>query len=187
MPEDESTISDDSVYVPPSSQIIYMLDADEVTAEEFDAVQEPRAASARGGSQAGRNAVVKARSQLGVRESGGEDAGVPHQRYVRYFWPNSGPQPWCAFFVAWAFRETGSTIPWSSPGPVESVYNWARSNRRLVSTPQAGDMFGLAGQHIGLIKGASSSEIVTIEGNYGDAVAARRIRWRGAGLWFARR
>ena len=46
-------------------------------------------------------------------------------------------------------------------------------------------MFGLGGQHIGLIKGASSSEIVTIEGNYGDAVAARRIRWRGAGLWFA--
>jgi len=162
-----------------------MLDADDLTVEEFDAVREPRSVHA--GSQAGRNAVVKARSQFGVRESGGEDAGVPHKRYVQYFRPNSGPLPWCCFFVSWASRETGSTIPWSELGYVPSVYGWARSNRRLVTTPQAGDMFGVGGEHIGLIKGASSSEIVTIEGNYGDAVATRRIRWRSAGLWFARR
>jgi hypothetical protein len=136
-------------------------------------------------------AVAQALTQRGVRESGGTNAGLPLQRYVRYFIPGSGPQPWCAFFVSWCFDTTGDQnhrMPWSNPGLVESIHDWARRTSRMVDTPRHGDMFGVGGEHIGLVAGSNPVQgvIWTIEGNYGDAVAQRNISYRSAGLWFAR-
>lgn len=139
-------------------------------------------------SQAGHSAVVIARGEMGVRESGGQNRGVPHERYVRYFGANLPPLPWCAFFVSWAFAGAGRRPPWRNPGYVGSINDWARDNNRLVRTPQHGDIFGLADDHTGLVAGANpqAGQIYSIEGNWGDRVASRLVNYRAVGLWFAR-
>jgi len=135
-------------------------------------------------------AVVQALTQRGVAETG-EDRGVPLERYVRYFIPRSGPLPWCAFFVSWAFDTTGDRnlkVAWGNAGYVGSIRDWAGRTKRLVAVPQHGDIFGVGDQHTGLGAGANPEKgaIWTIEGNYSDRVAQRLINYRPAGLWFAR-
>lgn len=126
----------------------------------------------------------------GVAESPpGSNAGLPLARYTRWFIPGSGPQPWCAFFVSWCLdRATDSNhrVPWSYPGSVASIYSWARGASRLVAKPLHGDIFGLGGEHTGIVAGASADgdSIWTVEGNYSSRVAS--VNRRSSGLWFAR-
>jgi hypothetical protein len=136
----------------------------------------------------GQAAVVVARGQIGVRESGGTNRGVPYERYVRYFGRGLPPSPWCAFFVSWCFAQSGFRPPWSNPGYVPSINSWARAQGKLVSTPAHGDLFGFGGQHTGFVAGANPSQgkIYTCEGNYSDKVGSRLIVYASAGLWFAR-
>lgn len=145
-------------------------------------------------SRAGHEAVKTALTQTGVVESGGEDGGIPFKRYVRWFLPNyPKPLPWCAFFVSWCFDtcaigNRNRRVPWSNPGYVGSVYQWAKSNNRLVTTPVHGDLFGFGDNHIGFVAGANNNTgtIWTIEGNYSDRVTQRSINYRASRLWFAR-
>lgn len=139
----------------------------------------------------GDRAVRQAMGERAVVESGGEDGGIPLRRYVRYFLPNSGPLPWCAFFVSWAFDTTGDRnhrMPWENPGYVGSIQAWARARGRLVSVPQRGDIFGFGDDHCGLVVGVNASRgtFTTIEGNYGDRVTQRSLAYRAGGVWFAR-
>jgi hypothetical protein len=133
-------------------------------------------------------AVVQvARGQLGVCESG-DNGGVPLQRYVHAFWPSSGPQPWCAFFVSWCYLQaTGHKPPWQNPGLVASVEAWMQANGRLVSAPVHGDVFGVGGEHMGLVVGADPGkrQIWTVEGNTSSGCVRGNLRpW--SGLWFGR-
>ncbi len=144
-------------------------------------------------SMAGHRTVQRAYTQRGVVESGGPNRGVPLQRYVRHFWRESAPQPWCAFFVSWCLDTSvvgnrNKRVPWSNPGYVGSVYEWARNNRRLVQTPAHGDMFGSGDTHMGLVVGANpkTGTFFTIEGNHGDRVAQVGRNYRRSGFWFAR-
>jgi hypothetical protein len=139
-------------------------------------------------SSAGGEAVRIARGQLGVRESGGEDCGVPHDRYVRYFGSGLPPLPWCAFFVSWSFAQAGYRPPWRNPGYVGSVLEWARANGKIVEQPAHGDIFGIGDSHMGLVAGANpgAGQIFTVEGNWSDQVLSRLVNYRGAGIWFAR-
>ncbi len=142
-----------------------------------------------GSSTHGHRAVAQALTQRGVREAAGANGGVPLERYVRYFIPRSGAEPWCAFFVSWCFDTTGDKnrrMPWPYPGSVASIHQWASAHGRVVTSPQHGDIFGIGSEHTGLVAGADPTTIWTIEGNYGAMVAQRGIRYRNAGLWFAR-
>jgi hypothetical protein len=139
-------------------------------------------------SLSGAAAVKIARGQSGVAESGGEDCGVPHERYVKHFGANLGPLPWCAFFVSWCFDKAGRRPPWRNPGYVGSVREWAQANGHIVGRPGHGDMFGLGDHHMGLVAGADpdKGQIYTIEGNYSDRVGARLMNYKAEGAWFAR-
>jgi hypothetical protein len=117
--------------------------------------------------------VQLAAGQVGVRESDHEDRGIPLIRYVQWFVPGSGPQPWCAFFASWCWdRATDSNhqVPWS-PGSTRSVYDWAARVGRLVSRPQRGDFYVYANfNHMGIVESVSGSTFRTIDGNWSDAV-----------------
>jgi hypothetical protein len=134
----------------------------------------------------GHAVVLKARTQLGVREAPpGSNRGVPLERYVRWFAPGSTPVPWCAHFISWCFDQVtdrNRRVPWRSAGVVRAVRVW----RPAVRVPLHGDFFGVGDQHMGVVweVDAAARTIKTIEGNYSDAVVAVERAW--AGLWFVR-
>jgi len=124
--------------------------------------------------------------RAGVCEQG-DNGGVPYQRYVRWF-GNYPPSPWCAFFVSWCWdnaTDRNRRTPWDNPGWVLSVHSWASQHGKLVSRPQAGDIFGVGGEHMGWVWSDGDGEIVTIEGNTSSG-CVRSHRRVTSGLWFAR-
>lgn len=143
----------------PSSTIDLTADvfASKLNREEIAAIDEPTGDQSRARSEVGLRMSEIAEGQIGVRESGGENGGVPLTRYVRRFWPNSGPQPWCALFPSWCCVEaTGRRPARSNPGLVDSVRAWALTNNRLVRTPCRGDMFGIGGHTRDWYRGPSA-------------------------------
>jgi hypothetical protein len=124
--------------------------------------------------------------RAGVCEQG-DDGGVPHQRYVRWF-GNYPASPWCAYFVSWCWdnaTDRNRRTPWDTPGYVPSVRSWASRHGKLVSRPQTGDVFGVEGEHMGWVWSAGGGNIVTIEGNTSSG-CVRSNRRSTSGLWFAR-
>lgn len=133
--------------------------------------------------------VRLAASQVGVAESGGDNNGVPLTRYVRYFVPGSGPQPWCTYFVSWCWDQAtdrNRRVPWTNPGYVPSVLEWAQRVGRLVSRPQRGDLVGYRnGLHIGIVESVSGNSFTSIEGNWSNRVS-RVGRTVGSSYFFVR-
>ncbi|MEY1676093.1 CHAP domain-containing protein [Gordonia sp. ABKF26] len=129
--------------------------------------------------------VYMALGERGVCETG-QNGGIPLQRYVRAFWPQSGPQPWCAFFVSWCYLRTGNRRPpWANPGLVSSVRTWARSAGMLHSRPKQGDMFGTGSTHMGLVRGVNNNgTFVTLEGNTSTGCVTGFVR-SASTCWFA--
>lgn len=132
--------------------------------------------------------VQIAATQIGVVESGGENMGIPLTRYVRYFVPSSGPQPWCAYFASWCWdraTDANRVVPWSA-GSTSSVYYWAQRVGRLVSTPQRGDFCLNANfMHMGIIERVVGTTLYTIDGNWSNGV--RRVsRTRGTAYRYVR-
>ena len=130
------------------------------------------------GSPHGAAAVRLARGEHGTR------GGAKYQQHFGY-----ENVKWCALFVSWAVDMTGNRdhrAPWETPAWVLHIHAWAQARRRLVSRPLHGDIFGLGGQHTGLVAGATpdGSAIYTIEGNITDSVISRNLS--SSGLWFAR-
>lgn len=161
-------------------------EAEEKSRELFAEVDDLEVLASPGGAAMVRLAMDQRRQ--GIAESPlGSNAGPPLQRYTRWFAPGSGPQPWCAYFVAWCLDRVGDSnrrVPWTYPGAVSSIYQWARGAGRLVAKPAHGDIFGLGSQHCGIVAGADASSVWTVEGNYEDRV--RSVSRRSSGLWFAR-
>jgi len=173
----EGTVEEIAVEDLPEPQALEEAKAEDALADEGVAAQ----------SAIGAKAVQIARGQAGVVESGGEDCGVPLERYTRHFGKGLQHLPWCAFFVSWAFDEAGQRPPWRNPGSVRSIHEWAQAQGRLVSQPAHGDIFGRNDmEHTGLVAGANpaAGQIFTIEGNYSDKVGSRLMST--GGLWFAR-
>jgi hypothetical protein len=145
----------------------------------LDKLEEIAALEGESGSPHGDAAVALARREAGT---------VGGAKYQSYFGDAPGTA-WCALFVSWAVDMTGNhdhKLPWGNPAYVPAVESWARANGRLVSRPLHGDMFGMAGEHMGLVAGASpdGSSIWTIEGNWSNRVLSQTRR--STGLWFAR-
>lgn len=187
----------DDVEIPSPNPTVFAdaieVDDDEVDAEAPDHDEpedleeaERRAVKAGGGSAVGGRMLEIGLTQRGVCETG-QNGGVPLERYVRPFWPRSGPQPWCAFFVSWCYWQTALHKPyWDNPGWVESVHAWAASARRLVKTPERGDMFGIGGAHMGLVvRRIGGGRVRTLEGNTSSGCVKVLDRPQ-SGLWFAR-
>jgi hypothetical protein len=130
--------------------------------------------------------VLKARTQVGVRETPpGSNRGVPLRRYVRWFEPDSPAMPWCAYFISWCHDQVtdrNQRVPWRSPGQVQAIRNW----RPHVRPPLHGDFFGIGDEHMGVVwqVDPAARTIRTIEGNYSDAVTVVERSWTG--LWFVR-
>jgi hypothetical protein len=157
-----------------------------------------REASAAGGTPLGAAAVVQARTQLGVAETG-KNCGVPHERYVKWIaGPGAPCAPWCAYFVGWSFDTSGAgnhdhRAPWGNSGYVPWIHGWAQSNGKLVQTPAHGDVFFLNPtspdhSHMGLVAGAdpASHHIYTCEGNWGGRVLGQTRDYRAGDIRFAR-
>lgn len=136
------------------------------------------------GSAVGQRMVQIALSQRGVAESGGEDGGVPFERYAKPFGYRS-PVPWCACFVSWCYQQTtGHKPPWTYPGVTSSIHSWARDHGTIVSNPSQGDIFGIGDQHTGLVVARKRDGVfVTIEGNWGDRVLTQERPISSA--WYA--
>lgn len=129
--------------------------------------------------------VRVALGERGVCETG-NNGGVPLQRYVRTFWPNSGGQPWCAFFVSWCYLQTTRRQPpWSHKGLVASVNSWAHGAGAIHGRPVQGDMFGIGSSHMGLVRGVNTNgTFVTIEGNTSSGCVRGYVR-PNSSAWFA--
>lgn|GEM_PF-6926161 len=152
------------------------------------------------GTALGAAAVARARTQVGVAESPpGSNCGVPHQRYTLWIAPAGTPcVPWCAYFAGWAFDTSSQgnadhRAPWGTSGYVPWIYNWARSNKKLVSTPAHGDVFFLNPtdpnhSHLGLVAGANPQQgiIYTCEGNWGGRVISQIRQYHTGNYAFAR-
>lgn len=138
-------------------------------------------------SSAARDVVRIAVGETGVCETP-VNRGVPFHRYVRPWSPR--PEPWCAFFVSWAYAQAAGVRkpPWSYPGAVRSVHDWAAANGKLRSTPGPGRMFGIYNQHMGLIRGTNPQRrtFLTIEGNTSSGCVKSNNRpWKTSGIWYA--
>lgn len=163
---------------PPDEGTVDASDAD------FDAVPGDELLGLLVGSAVGQRMVQIGLSQRGVVESGGEDAGVPFDRYARPF-GFTRPVPWCACFVSWCYLQTtGRRPPWPNPAYAGSIYNWAQGTGKLTRSPSQGDLFGISDRHVGMVAARLlHGRILTIEGNWSDRVLSREVAV--SGLWFA--
>jgi len=131
------------------------------------------------------------RGELGVSEATGRNDGIPQERYSQ-----GRKDPWCAHFVAWAFRQTGAPLPGDRPlsqnqnlalGSVQHMEDQMRAAGTLVpggkdATPQPGDVIFFAsrgrsdsgsGRHVGIVEKVENGRVHTIEGNSSNSVRRR--------------
>lgn len=127
-------------------------------------------------------ALARAELDAGVCESGGPNCGLPSTRYM-----GGRTEPWCAWWVAWLYREAGRPLPGdripdgracalASVAHMERVFG---EHGWLVQRPRRGDIVffgdrgnsdGGRGRHVALVERETPQLIVTIGGNEGDRV-----------------
>jgi len=119
-----------------------------------------------------------AKSQVGVRETGGENRGPEVEQYLAYT-GNAPGQPWCAAFVQWIFAQAGRPLTETGlSASVEGIHGAAQTQGWIASSPQPGDIVlwdrpGHESDHTGIVVGVNGDQIYTVEGNSGDGVANR--------------
>lgn len=124
--------------------------------------------------------IVKiALGQVGVRESGGPNRGLPLERYGLH---GEDPLPWCARFVRWVVSQAGRDLPlnqWMAASVARTeeamgMMGW------LHRDPQPGDIVFFSsrsgsdrgpGRHCGIVVRVDADRIATVEGNRSDCVA----------------
>lgn len=122
-----------------------------------------------------------AQSQVGVMETGPNNAGVPFQRYEK---TNHAPgyEPWCGDFMAWVYRRAGSkrvSRAWAAVALVRGLLGI-----RAVKHPKPGDLVRFTFDHIGMfVKDNGNGTITTIEGNTGPSGAVSDSRTGGDGVY----
>lgn len=117
-------------------------------------------------------ALEIAQSQLGARETGGENRGPQVDRYLASIGLGPGA-PWCAAFVYWSIDQAAQALgvanPYLRSGYCPTVAGWAQDQGILVdSAPQPGDVFLLytgRARHTGLVTGVNGTILITVEGN----------------------
>lgn len=108
--------------------------------------------------------------QIAWSKRGDHEGSVANSNNYSKYWGH-GPEPWCADFASWAVDQAGNKnkkVPWGNPSYVPTVISWARSHKKIVSTPRRGDLFANRdGSHMGIVTGVNSKKhtFTTIEGN----------------------
>lgn len=127
-----------------------------------------------------RNAFIEiARSQIGVREEGGNNRGRRVQEYqnAASWLPGTG-WAWCAAFVGWCFDRLAEryTLPFATPEGAGAFWyeDWARQQGIRVWSNGAkvkrGDVVIFSFSHIGIAtSNESDGEFLCVEGNTNDA------------------
>jgi hypothetical protein len=114
-------------------------------------------------------AVAKRELDTGVFEDDNDNRGSRIDEYENLFGLKG--QAWCAMFVYFCFHtaatEGGAKNPLPKIALASALYNWAKSNDKLVDQPQAGDVLIVKpGTHVGLVTGsAAGGKVPSIEGN----------------------
>jgi len=118
--------------------------------------------------------LLLARSQLWVREIGGENRGEVVEQYLRTVHLGAG-QPWCAAFVSWVGSQ--ATSRWRLPltGSCQALYQAALHADLVRSVPGPGAIFLIwrpslsRFAHTGFVVEARATDWATIEGNTNPA------------------
>jgi hypothetical protein len=125
--------------------------------------------------------IDAARSQAGVVEQPpGSNDGPEISTYRQAVAGAPGPGPWCAYFVSWAARQSGTPLGDRGEGfgAVDAMWSWAQRSGRGTPNgpgvrPNVGDVI-ILNQHTGIVTGVRPDGTVeTIEGNSSDRVAER--------------
>lgn len=139
-----------------------------------------------------------AASQVGVYEQP-VNGGTPMERYAL---PGEDPLPWCARFVRWCFSQAGHRLP-GNPYEIASVTTMQRELAAAGAwlgrdcAPRRGDLVLLnergqsdarmGGRHVGIVASADATWVVSIDGNWRDAVRRVTRELSSTDIWgFAR-
>jgi hypothetical protein len=140
-----------------------------------------RGAEAAGTPQGTNGMVAAARTQAGVVEQPpGSNDGPEIKTYRDAVAGAPGPGPWCAYFVSWAAKQSGTPLGDDGQGfaSVDAMWAWAQRAGKATPNgpgvkPQVGDVI-ILNQHTGIVTGVKPDGTVqTIEGNTSDKVAER--------------
>lgn len=136
------------------------------------------------------NVVELALKQVGAAEvPKGSNRGPVVDQYT-----GGNAVPWCALFTSWLFRAVGRDLPGDyapSPGKMSDYCSVSKTEDVFQNhgwyfmAPEAGDLVfysdrGLSdagpGRHIGLVVAVHADYIETVEGNWGQEVAHRKVK-----------
>jgi hypothetical protein len=129
-------------------------------------------------------AEIQAASQIG---SGGAE-------YLRY-WEAASSEPWCTFFLAWAVDtcQIGAhnhSCAWAGYGGVgysEAVLRWGETVGKALppgALPATGDFFIVdTNVHAGIVRGASTAQMLTVNGDWGGLVKEQSWTHAGGETW----
>jgi uncharacterized protein (TIGR02594 family) len=97
--------------------------------------------------------------------------------YVRQYLNGQEGLPWCAGFVSYCLKKSGSNLRYTL-----RAKDYLKLGK-IVNEPKAGDLMVFSrkggGGHIGIIEKVNPQEITTIEGNVGDYPArVKRIVYK---------
>jgi hypothetical protein len=122
---------------------------------------------------------------VGVMEQGGNNAG-PMVSKIIVANGGAGPEPWCGDFVAYCYRNAGSTgvdRRWASVSEIRKDPDVAP-----VASPECGDLVRFNFDHIGMfVRQIDAQTIETIEGNTGASGAVSDSKTGGDGVYRKRR
>ena len=112
-----------------------------------------------------RNSIINiASSQIGVRETTGNNDGAQVEAYLKVTNLPKG-NPYCAAFISWVFKEAGFAAPRTAWSP--ALFPTARSTLQ----PKPADVLGIYSSqlkriaHAGLVERRQNNWIISIEGN----------------------
>lgn len=103
------------------------------------------------------------------------------RNYTKYgAWYGMNPAAWCAIFVCWCANQVGlsaeafprfalcvdDSYPTSGSKQYKDMERWMESDY----VPQPGDLIFLKQSHVGLVESVTDTEIISIDGNWGDRV-----------------
>lgn len=137
--------------------------------------------------------INMASKEIGVKETGVNNVKYNTEYYGRAV--NGENYPWCAVFVWWVFKHAGASALFCGGAKTASVYEvWRYYNSLgcVYNTPKVGDLAivstnnGGTYGHVGIVKTVTSSEIITIDGNSGDAVRTSKRSIGGRKMSFCR-
>lgn len=124
-------------------------------------------------------------SLVGVMETGGNNRGPMVDKIIRAN-GGTGPEPWCGDFVAYCYRQAGSTAVTRSWAAVRFL-GYLRG-MRVVKHPKPGDIVCFDFDHTGLfVRRDGVGTIVTCEGNTGASGAVSDSVTGGDGVYMKRR